>query len=152
VGEGVWPEANRLLQLGRDARCYRIARLHESDGKPLSYQVSFIPSAQCPDLVLSDLSHSLLQMMEVRYGRRVQHAEQRLAAREATAEETRLLQLPRRSHVFDVDRLSYDEHGAAIEYFTSVLDVARYEFHTGLDAEAASGAAGAMRSPWFTER
>jgi GntR family transcriptional regulator len=152
VGLGVWPEANRLLRLDRDALCYRIARLHESDEKPLSYQISFIPSGQCPDLVLSDLSRSLLQMMEVRYGRRVQHAEQRLAAREATAEETRLLQLPRRSHVFEVDRLSYDERDVAIEYFTSVLDVTRYEFHTSLGGERARDAAGEMRSPWFAER
>jgi GntR family transcriptional regulator len=145
VGQGVWPEANRLLRLDRDATCYRIARLHESDGRPLSYQVSYIPAAHCPDLVLSDLSHSLLQMMEVRYGRRVQHAEQRLAAREATAEETKLLQLPRRSHVFEVDRLSFDQHGEAIEYFSSVLDVARYEFLTVLDGEASSGVVGRAR-------
>jgi GntR family transcriptional regulator len=151
VGQGIWPEANRLLRLDRDAMCYRIARLHESDGSPLSYQVSFIPSAHCPDLVLSDLSRSLLLMMEVRYGRRVQHAEQRLAAREATAEETRLLRLPRRSHVFEVDRLSYDERGEAIEYFRSVLDVARYEFHTVLEGERGDRAIGDLRSPWLGE-
>jgi GntR family transcriptional regulator len=151
VAQGVWPEANRLLRLARGTVCYRIARLHESDGKPLSYQVSFIPSRHCPDLMLSDLSHSLLQMMEARYGRRAQHAEQRLAAREATAEETAILHLPRRSHVFEVDRVSYDEHGDAIEYFTSVLDVARYEFHTSLQTEGGDADAGERRSPWITQ-
>jgi GntR family transcriptional regulator len=151
VAQGRWPEANRLLQLDRHASCYRIARLHESDGRPLSYQISYIPAAHCPDLVLSDLSHSLLQMMEARYGRRVQHAEQRLAAREATAEETKLLQLPRRGHVFEVDRLSYDQHGDAIEYFSSVLDVARYEFHTTLDADGATRAQADRPSPWIIE-
>jgi GntR family transcriptional regulator len=151
VAQGVWPETNRLLGLPGDAACFRIARLHESDGRPLSYQVSFIASGDCPDLMLSDLSRSLLQMMEARYGRRAQHAEQRLAAREATAEETAILQLPRRSYVFEVDRVSYDEHGEAIEYFMSVLDVARYEFHTSLTADPGNGAAGETRSPWLTE-
>jgi GntR family transcriptional regulator len=152
VGQVVWPEANRLLRLERGAVCFRIARLHESDGKPLSYQVSFIPSRHCPDLMLSDLSRSLLHMMEARYGRRAQHAEQRLAAREATTEETAILQLARRSYVFEVDRLSYDEEGEAIEYFTSVLDAARYEFHTSMEAERGNDAAGEAHSPWSTER
>ncbi|MEO9162235.1 MAG: GntR family transcriptional regulator [Casimicrobiaceae bacterium] len=135
VGRGGWPEVNRLLGIPPDVGCYRISRLHESDGKPLSHQVSFIPCHACPDLMLSDLSGSLLQMMEHRYGRRAQHAEQRLSAREATASETVLLQLPARSCVFEVDRVSYDEKGEAIEYFVSVLDVARFEFHTSMDAE-----------------
>ena len=151
VGQGVWPEANRLLQLKGDARCYRISRLHESDGKPLSHQVSFISCDACPDLMLSDLSGSLLQMMEHRYGRRAQHAEQRLAASEATAEEASLLQLSPRSHVFHVDRVSYDEHGEAIEYFVSVLDVNHFEFLTSVQAEPADVGARGKRSPWFPE-
>lgn len=148
VGQGVWSEANRLLQLKDDARCYRISRLHESDGKPLSHQVSFIPCDACPDLMLSDLSGSLLQMMEIRYGRRAQHAEQRLAAGEASAEEASLLQLSPRSLVFHVDRVSYDERGEAIEYFVCVLDVNHFEFLTSVEAEHVHDDAGGRRSPW----
>ncbi len=147
VGQGVWADANRLLGLPAESACYRISRLHESAGKPLSHQVSFIPCNVCPDLMLSDLSGSLLQMMELRYGRRAHRAEQRLCASEATAEEASLLRLPRRSHVFHVDRVSYDEHGEAIEYFVSVLDVDHFEFHTSLGASG-THPAGGETLPW----
>lgn len=147
VGQGVWADANRLLRLAAGSMCYRISRLHESDGKPLSHQVSFIPCDACPDLMLSDLSGSLLQMMELRYGRRAHRAEQRLCASEATPEEASLLRLPRRSHVFHVDRVSYDEHGEAIEYFVSVLDVNHFEFHTSLGAASANDGGGEL-PPW----
>jgi GntR family transcriptional regulator len=148
VGQGVWADANRLLRLAAETMCYRISRLHESDGNPLSHQVSFIPCDVCPDLMLSDLSGSLLQMMELRYGRRACRAEQRLSASEATLEESSLLRLPRHSYVFHVDRVSYDEQDEAIEYFVSVLDVNHFEFHTSLDAANANGDARGQLSPW----
>jgi GntR family transcriptional regulator len=149
VGEGVWSHANRLLRLPAEARCYRISRLHESDGNPLSHQVSFIPCDVCPDLMLSDLSGSLLQMMELRYGRRASRAEQRLSASEATPDEASLLRLPHRSYVFHVDRVSYDEHGDPIEYFASVLDVNHFEFHVSLGGgPEVNGDAGGPLPPW----
>jgi GntR family transcriptional regulator len=148
VGQGVWSDANRLLRLAADSLCYRISRLHESDGNPLSHQVSFIPCDICPDLMLSDLSGSLLQMMELRYGRRAHRAEQRLNASEATPEEASLLRLPQRSYVFHVDRVSYDEQGEAIEYFVSVLDVNHFEFHVSLGAADASDDARGPLPPW----
>lgn len=152
VAQGVWETANRLLGLNGDEQCYRIARLHESDGRPLSHQISFIPCTICPDLVLSDLSGSLLQMLETRYGHTVRHAEQRLIAREAIADEVTLLQLPSRSHVFEVDRVSYAESGQSIEYFVSVLDITQYEFLSSLDAPRPNNgeAVQPMPSPWVT--
>lgn len=148
VSQGAWAEANRLLRLAAGSTCYRISRLHESDGNPLSHQVSFIPCEVCPDLMLSDLSGSLLQMMELRYGRRACRAEQRLGASEATPEEASLLRLPRRSYVFHVERVSYDEHGEAIEYFASVLDVNHFVFHTSFGtADTDLGAQGEL-PPW----
>ncbi|MCC6869034.1 MAG: GntR family transcriptional regulator [Burkholderiales bacterium] len=153
VGQAASPEINRHLRLPADAMCYRIARLHTSEGRALSHQVSYIPTSDCPDLRLSDLSGSLLQMMEQRYGRRAQHAEQRLLVREASAAECNLLQLAPGSMVFEVDRVSYDTAGKPIEYFVSALDVARFEFHTSMDAAAdGDGAARTPASPWLPRR
>lgn len=151
VSQGTWATATRYLGLAGDAPCYRISRLHESDGRPLSHQVSFIPCAACPDLLLSDLSGSLFHMLENRYGHRVHRAEQRLIAREATADELKLLQLPPRSHVFEVDRVSYASDGRAIEYFVSVLDITQYEFISSLDPSRpdADAAAPPWPSPWI---
>jgi GntR family transcriptional regulator len=145
--QGSWPQATRFLGLGEKAQCYRISRLHESDGTPLSHQVSWIPCSVCPAISINDLSGSLLQMLENRCGITVAHAEQRLIAREATTAEIALLQLEPRSHVFEVDRVSYGPDGTAVEYFTSILDVTRYEFLSSLDA--APGARGKPpRSPF----
>lgn len=153
VGQGAWPEINRHLRLPTDAQCYRIARLHASNGRPLSHQVSYIACHACPDLRLGELSGSLLQMMEQRYGRRAQHAEQRLLVREATAAERSLLQLPPGSMVFEVDRVSYDVAGDPIEYFVSALDVARFEFHTSMDAAPeGEGPDARSTSPWLPRK
>ena len=132
--QGTWPEANRLLALDSQAVCYRVARLHESDGKPLSYQVSFIPRDAGPDPTLGDLSGSLLRLIEAKTGRRADHAEQRLVAREATAQEVALLNLPPRSHVFQLEWIVYDKLGAPLEYFIASLDISRYEFLSTIEA------------------
>lgn len=152
-GQGSWPEANRLLGLPADAVCYRIARLHESEGKPLSHQISFIPRQEGPDPSLSDLAGSLLRMIEAQTGRAAGHAEQRLSAREATAQEAALLQLPPRSHVFQVEWVVYDQQAKPMEYFISTLDISRYEFLSSIDAvedeatpEARQGRP--FKSPW----
>lgn len=134
VSQGVFPHANRYLGLGEHEQCYRISRLHESDGQPLSHQISMIPCSVCPALLLSDLSGSIFQMLESRYGHRIRHAEQRLIAREATPEELALLKLQRGAHVFEIDRVSYTDNGRAVEYFVSVLDIVRYEFVSSMDA------------------
>jgi GntR family transcriptional regulator len=134
LAQGVWANANRHLGLADNEQCYRISRLHESDGKPLSHQVSLIPCSVCPDLVLSDLSGSIFQMLESRYGYTIRRAEQRLIAREATPQELALLQLAPRSYVFEVDRVSYSDNDRAVEYFVSVLDIVRYEFLSSMNA------------------
>lgn len=152
-GLGSWPEANRLLGISLDSVCYRIARLHESNGAPLSYQVSFIPQEKGLNPSLSDLAGSLLQMVEAQTGRTAGHAEQRLGAREATAQELTLLQLPQRSHVFQVEWVVYDQQATPMEYFISTLDISRYEFLSSLDAREDEGSPGAEKgrpipSPW----
>lgn len=148
--EGVWPEINRLLQINSDAICYRIVRLHETNGKPLSHQISYIPRDICPDPVLSDLSGSLLQMIELRSGRRVQYAEQRLGARETTTEEAKMLQLAPRSHVFQVEWLIFDQNNIPVEYFISALDISRYEFLSRIDTMPGEDRGGVDEkdSPW----
>lgn len=145
--QGVWPEANRLLQLADNAVCYRIARIHESDGVPLSHQVSFVPREACPDPSLSELSDSILKTIEQKSGRCARYAEQRLGAREATAEELRLLQLPRHTHVFQVEWVVYDQDERPIESFFSALDISKYEFLSRINAQA-DESLGKNRSPW----
>lgn len=149
VSKGAWPEANEYLGLPDGEECYRISRVHEDAGRPLSHQVSYIPCHACPDLILSDLAGSLLSMLESRYGISIGHAEQRLRAREATVEETKLLQLPPRGYVFEVDRVSYAVDGRPVEYFDAVLDVSHYEFLTVLDPQKDGSSERMWPSPWL---
>ena len=144
--QGTWPEATRLLRLEEGAVCYRIARLHESDGKPLSYQTSYIPKHAGQEPTLSDLAGSVLRMVELQTGRTATQAEQRLGAREATAQELTLLQLPPRSHVFQVEWVVCDKEGVPLEYFISALDISRFEFLSTVHAELDEG--GVSHSPW----
>jgi GntR family transcriptional regulator len=149
--QGTWPEANRLLGLDGQAVCYRVARLHESDGKPLIHQVSFFARDAGPDPTLGDLSSSLLRLIEAKTGRRGNHAEQRLGAREATAQEAALLHLPPRSHVFQLEWIVYDEADKPLEYFIASLDISRYEFLSTIAPEpqgVQAGTRAGRHSPW----
>lgn len=151
VSRGAWPEANEYLGLPDSEECYRISRVHEDKGRPLSHQVSYIPCRACPDLLLSDLAGSLLSMLESRYEISIGHAEQRLRAREATADELKLLQLPPKAYVFEVDRVSYAVDGRPVEYFDAVLDVAHYEFLTVLDPQKDGSTDRIWPSPWIDQ-
>lgn len=135
VSRGVWLEPNRHLNLSPQEECYRVERIHESNGQPLSHQISYIPCTVSPDLSISDLSGSLLSMLETRWSMVVTHAEQRLQARAATADEINLLKLPRHGHVFQIDRVSFASDGRALEYFEAALDIAHYEFVSMLRKE-----------------
>ena len=91
-------------------------------------------------------------MMELRSGRRAQHAEQRLYAREASLDEAKLLKLSPRSHVFQVEWVVYDESNVPFEYFIAALDISRYEFISTIHAETEEvrGRSSVVRSPWST--
>ena len=75
-----------------------------------------LPAGGTPDLPVGELeSRGLYQLMRAR-GMHMRLAHQRIGARPATPEESRLLEIKSRSPLLTMDRTTYDDSGKAIEY------------------------------------
>lgn len=117
-----------FLGVAKEAHVFRVERLFESDGEPLTYQISYIPVSVCPNLDQKDLSLSLFRYVEEAYQQPIVRAVQRVRVREATRREAQLLGLAPYAYVLQVDRTSYATDGVAVEYFVCTLRVDRYDF------------------------
>src|SRR5579862_8118835 len=103
------------LSLAAGAPVLHLRRLRLTDGVPLAVMENFLPE-EFTDLPVAELeSRGLYQLMRVR-GTHMRVAHQRIGARPATPEESRLLEIKSRSPLLTMDRTTYDDSGKAIEY------------------------------------
>jgi len=92
-----------------------IRRLRSTDGTPLAVMENFLPE-EFTDMAVAELeSRGLYQLMRAR-GTHMRVAQQRIGARPATPEESRLLQIKARSPLLTMDRITFDDSGRAVEY------------------------------------
>jgi GntR family transcriptional regulator len=103
------------LSLTTGAPVLHLRRLRLTGGIPLAVLENFLPE-EFTDLPVDELeSHGLYQMMRVR-GTHMRVAQQRIGARPATPEESRLLAVKTRSPLLTMDRTTYDDSGKAVEF------------------------------------
>lgn len=122
--------------LANDAPIFRIERIFEGNGEPMTLQTSYIPRAVCPDLEQKDLSLSLFQYIEEAYQQPIVRAVQRIRVRDATRHEAQFLILGARTCVIEVERTSYAADGATVEHYICVLRSDRYDFLMELNVNA----------------
>jgi GntR family transcriptional regulator len=93
-----------------------IARLRVIDGEPMIIQHSWVPYEPFPDLWSEPLvGGSLYATLRDRYGITLKRADQRFAAVPATKEQARLLEVPARTALLRVERLTLDERNVPVE-------------------------------------
>lgn len=108
-----------------------LRRLRMSDAVPLALLENYLP-ADFIDLGADDLvSHGLYHMMRSR-GTTLRVAHQRIGARAATSEESRLLEIRRQGPVLTMDRTAYDTSGRAVEFGHHCYRPDRYNFEVTL--------------------
>ncbi|MDT8067823.1 MAG: GntR family transcriptional regulator [Terriglobia bacterium] len=113
------PEGEKLVSL---------KRLRLADSVPMGIEWSRIPQKLCPDLRDTfDPRSSLYQLLSQRYGIKVAVTDEVAEAGVADPEQSRLLQIPRRSPVLLFSRISYVESGKPVEYVVSVYRGDRYK-------------------------
>ena len=92
-----------------------IKRLRSAGGVPIAILDNVLP-AEFTDIDLGDLSkHGLYQLMRAR-GVTMRVAKQRIGAREASAQEAGLLDIPKGSAVLTMSRTAFDNSGRAVEW------------------------------------
>lgn len=119
------------LDVPLGAEVLRVVRLRSAADNPIAKLTNYLPLA-LGDFTPEDLERTgLYDLMRTR-GVRLHSATQVVGARNATAPEARLLGEPPRAAVLTMQRTSYNDLGAAVEYGDHIYASSRYSFHTNL--------------------
>jgi len=120
-------EAAEALHLAPGEKYLRLQRLRLTDSTPMGVECSCLPRRLCPDMMekLKD-SMSLYRTLSEVYGIDIALADEVVEVAGASAEEARLLRIPKGSPVFLFTRTSYVSSGQAVEYVKSTFRGDRY--------------------------
>ena len=116
------PEGTLVLEL---------VRLRRADGEPIAKLTNYLPErlATFSEEDLGDLGlYDLIRGQ----GIALHSATQTLGARNATAAESRMLAEPKGAALITAQRVTYDDHGQAVEYGTHIYASSRYTFEVQL--------------------
>lgn len=107
--------AAAILDIERGSPTLHLRRLRLADGVPIAILDNTLPT-EYSDLAEADLAtHGLYQLLRAR-GVTMRVANQRIGAREATANEASLLDIRRGSAVLTMSRTVFDNSGRAVEF------------------------------------
>ncbi len=122
-----------LLKLLPGAEVVELSRLRLSNETPLCIETAHIPHYLCPNILQNDFSQeSLYRIFERDYGHRLGRAEQTIEASLAEPAEMELLQMTPPAAVLRIERLTYNQQDALLEYVTSTYRGDLYQFHLTL--------------------
>ena len=120
-----------LLSVPSGAPLLHIRRLRFADAVPLAILENYL-ATEFTDFTEEDLKvRGLYQLMRAR-GTVISVARQRIGARSATLEESRLLEIKARGPVLTMDRTAYSNNGKAVEYGHHCYRPDLYSFETTL--------------------
>lgn len=131
--ETVPADEEGALRLGTSvgAPVLKIVRLRGAGGTPIAKMINYLPES-VGDFGAAELEvHGLYELMRAR-GIQLHSATQFVGARNATAAEARLLGESRNAALLTMQRVTYDDHGAVVEYGDHIYAASRYSFETHL--------------------
>jgi DNA-binding GntR family transcriptional regulator len=128
------PEAfiRRLLNLKARQPVVTVNRLRLVDDKPICLMKNCLPAARVPGLEEQGLSHeSLYHCLEKRFGLRFHKASETVRARKSSAQERKHLSKDA-TIVLEIERVTEDENGQALEWAQVVAHADRYTYQMQL--------------------
>lgn len=119
------------LDVPEGTEVLRVVRLRSAAANPIAKMTNFLPPS-LGEFTREDLERTgLYDLMRAR-GVRLHSATQVVGARNASTAEARLLGEPARAAVLTMQRTSYDDHGAVVEFGDHIYASSRYSFQTNL--------------------
>jgi GntR family transcriptional regulator len=109
----------------------KIVRLRSAGETPIAKMTNYLPDSVGAFTATELETHGLYELMRGR-GIQLHSATQIVGARTATAAEARLLDESRGAALLTMQRVTYDDHGAVVEYGDHVYAASRYSFETHL--------------------
>jgi GntR family transcriptional regulator len=119
--------ARKRLQLEKEAKVVRLERLRLADDVPMMLETRYIRTDLCPDIEKEELSSSLWQVFEKRYGLKPKRHTQGMTIATASGHAASLLTLNDNSLVFLIKGVTYVEKQEPIECEESLYRSDRYE-------------------------
>ena len=119
------------LEVPAGTAVLELVRLRRADGEPIAKLTNYLPE-RIATFAEDDLAeHGLYELIR-QQGVTLHSATQTLGARTATAAEARLLDEPRGGALVTAQRVTYDDHGIAVEYGSHLYAASRYTFEINL--------------------
>ncbi len=123
------------LHIALEAEVVLLARLRLANEMPLAIETSHLNHALCAGILRFDFAQeSLYQVLQSEYGLRLVRAEQGIEAGLADQEELTLLQMYPPAAVLRMERSTFTEQDAPVEYTVSSYRGDRYKFRATLQA------------------
>lgn len=122
------------LQIPRRRPVLHLRRLRTADGQPLAILENYLPT-DLIDIGRADLTTQGLYQAMRAAGTHPRVARQIIGARDATAEESRLLDEPPQNPVLTMDRVTHDDTGRPIEWARHAYRPTRHSFTITLTAK-----------------
>lgn len=115
------------LNLETDAEVFHLERLRLADDEPMAYEVTFLPTALCPELDKIDLTtNSLYQVLVQNYDLKMHHAAESLEAAAAAEFVAKQLGIETGMPVLVVHRVVFSESNQPIESARTTYRADRY--------------------------
>jgi GntR family transcriptional regulator len=124
-------EVAERLEIPEGTSVLELIRLRRADGEPIARLINYLPErlATFSEEDLAD--HGLYDLIRGQ-GIALHSATQTLGARNATAAESRMLEEPKGAALITAQRVTYDDHGTAVEFGTHIYASSRYTFEVRL--------------------
>jgi GntR family transcriptional regulator len=109
---------------------HRIRRLRLADRSPLAIEEVWLPQELFPGLLSEDLSGSLYEVLDQRYGRAVHRHDRRISAVTVDEPHADLLEIPIGAAALFATQVGFDRHGKRIELGRSLYRGDKFDFST----------------------
>ena len=109
----------------------KIVRLRSAGETPIAKLTNYLPESVGTFETAALETHGLYELMRSK-GIQLHSATQLVGARTASASEARQLEESRGAALLTMQRVTYDDHGAVVEYGDHIYAASRYSFETHL--------------------
>ncbi|MBF2635418.1 GntR family transcriptional regulator [Listeria welshimeri] len=115
-------EVNQFLELAINRPLFKLVRRRIIDGKPFSYEVSFVDSARFAGIENIDLNNrSLYSVLEDEFGINPTYGREELRFVSANEKLTEALKIPLNTPLFEVVSKAFDQNDEPFEYSKQYL-------------------------------
>jgi DNA-binding GntR family transcriptional regulator len=124
-------EVASALSIPEGTEVIWLERLRSAADRPIARLCNYLPTDVARLNTMSLVERGLYQLIRAG-GVQLHAATQTIGARTATAAEARLLGEGRGAAVLTMQRITYDDHGRAVEYGNHIYAASRYSFELSL--------------------